>query len=58
MTDSKINEIKRMLAKESRKNNVLLAYFFGSQLKGKTGPLSDYDFAQNFAPIAGFRNIS
>ena len=32
--------------------------FFGSQLKGKTGPLSDYDFAQNFAPIAGFRNIS
>jgi len=45
MTDSKINEIKRMLAKESRKNNVLLAYFFGSQLKGKTGPLSDYDFA-------------
>jgi len=42
MTDSKINEIKRMLAKESRKNNVLLPY----------------DFAQNFAPIAGFRNIS
>jgi len=26
-------------------NNILLAYIFGSQLRGKTGPLSDYDFA-------------
>jgi predicted nucleotidyltransferase len=45
VTDSNINEIKKILAKESKKNNVLLAYLFGSQLKGKTGPLSDFDFA-------------
>jgi uncharacterized protein len=42
---SKICEIKKLLAKESKKNNVLLAYLFGSQIKGKIGPLSDYDFA-------------
>lgn len=45
MTDSKYNEIKKIFEKESKTNNVLLAYLFGSQLKGKTGPLSDYDFA-------------
>ena len=35
-------KIKKIFSDE---NNILLAYIFGSQLKGKTGPLSDYDFA-------------
>ena len=38
----KFNEIKKIFSDE---NNILLAYIFGSQLRGKTGPLSDYDFA-------------
>ncbi|MBA3061736.1 MAG: nucleotidyltransferase domain-containing protein [Atribacteria sp.] len=38
----KFNNIKKIFSDE---NNILLAYIFGSQLKGKTGPLSDYDFA-------------
>jgi len=35
-------KIKKIFSQE---NNILLAYIFGSQLRGKTGPLSDYDFA-------------
>jgi len=35
-------KIKKIFSDE---NNILLAYLFGSQLRGKTGPLSDYDFA-------------
>ena len=35
-------KIKKIFSDE---NNILLAYIFGSQLQGKTGPLSDYDFA-------------
>ena len=35
-------KIKKIFSDE---NDILLAYIFGSQLKGKTGPLSDYDFA-------------
>jgi predicted nucleotidyltransferase len=35
-------KIKKIFSDE---NNILLAYIFGSQSKGKTGPLSDYDFA-------------
>jgi len=35
-------KIKKIFSDE---NNISLAYIFGSQLKGKTGPLSDYDFA-------------
>jgi predicted nucleotidyltransferase len=35
-------KIKKIFSQE---NNILLAYIFGSQLKGKIGPLSDYDFA-------------
>ena len=38
----KFNEIKKIFSDE---NNILLAYIFGSQLRGKTGPLSDCDFA-------------
>ena len=38
----KSNDIKKIFAEEK---NILLTYLFGSQLKGKTGPLSDYDFA-------------
>ena len=38
----KFNDIKKIFAKEK---DILLAYIFGSQLRGKTGPLSDYDFA-------------
>jgi len=35
-------KIKKIFSDE---NNIILAYIFGSQLKGKIGPLSDYDFA-------------
>ena len=35
-------KIKKIFSDE---NDILLAYIFGSQLKSKTGPLSDYDFA-------------
>ncbi len=35
-------KIKKLFSQE---NNILVAYIFGSQLRGKTGPLSDYDFA-------------
>ena len=35
-------KIKKIFSQE---NNILLAYIFGSQLRGKIGPLSDYDFA-------------
>jgi len=38
----KFNEIKKIFAEEK---NILLAYIFGSQLRGKIGLLSDYDFA-------------
>ena len=40
----KFNDLKRKKI-FSDENNILLAYIFGSQLRGKTGPLSDYDFA-------------
>ncbi len=43
--ENKLNEVKKIFVTESKNNNLLLAYIFGSQLKGKTGPLSDYDFA-------------
>ncbi len=43
--ENKLNEVKKIFVTESKNNNILLAYIFGSQLKGKTGPLSDYDFA-------------
>ncbi len=39
---NKFNDIKKIVAEEK---NILLTYIFGSQLKGKIGPLSDYDFA-------------
>ena len=35
-------KIKKIFSQE---NNILLAYIFGSQSRGKIGPLSDYDFA-------------
>ncbi len=41
----KLNEIKKIFAAETNNDNILLAYIFGSQIKGKTGLLSDYDFA-------------
>ncbi len=50
----KFNNLKKIFAEEK---NILLTYIFGSQVTGKIGPQSDYDFAQKFAPIAGFRNI-
>ena len=42
MFNKKFDEVKKILEAE---DNILLAYIFGSQLKGTTGPLSDYDFA-------------
>lgn len=39
---NKFNDIKKIFAEEK---NILLAYIFGSQVTGKKGPLSDYDFA-------------
>ena len=38
----KFNDVKEIFAEEK---NILLTYIFGSQVTGKTGPLSDYDFA-------------
>ncbi len=38
----KFNNIKKIVAEEK---NILLTYIFGSQLTGKIGPQSDYDFA-------------
>jgi len=38
----KFNDIKKIFAEEK---NILLTYIFGSQLTGKIGPQSDYDFA-------------
>jgi len=35
-------KIKRIFSNE---DEILFAYLFGSQITGKTGPLSDYDFA-------------
>jgi len=35
-------KIKRIFSNE---DNILFAYLFGSQVTGKTGPMSDYDFA-------------
>ncbi len=43
---NRFNRIRSFFATEAKRNNIiLLAYIFGSQLKGNTGPLSDYDFA-------------
>jgi len=42
--DKRLNDIKQIFASE-KQVNILLAYIFGSQLQGQTGPLSDYDFA-------------
>lgn len=39
---NKFSDIKKIFAEEK---DILLAYIFGSQVIGKTGPLSDYDFA-------------
>jgi len=41
----------------SHENNILLAYIFGSQLQGKTGPLSDYDFAVFLSRKTSFQFI-
>jgi len=38
----KFNDIKKIFAEEK---NILLTYIFGSQVTGKIGPQSDYDFA-------------
>jgi predicted nucleotidyltransferase len=38
----KFNDIKKIFVKEK---DILLAYIFGSQVTGKIGPQSDYDFA-------------
>ena len=40
----RLNQLKKVFSEEYG-DIILLAYFFGSQLKGKTGPLSDYDIA-------------
>jgi len=45
LMDNIFYELKEIFAREYKNNNIMLAYHFGSQLKGKTGPLSDYDFA-------------
>ena len=38
-------EIKKIVAYCKSKPEIKLAYIFGSQANGETGPLSDYDFA-------------
>ena len=50
--NEQLNRLKKIFTEEYKDGNggkdgidILLAYIFGSQLKGKTGPLSDYDFA-------------
>jgi len=40
--------VKKQLSKIFKKQNVVLAYLFGSQAKGKIGPLSDIDIAVYF----------
>jgi predicted nucleotidyltransferase len=40
--------LKKQLSKILKKKKVILAYLFGSQAKGKTGPLSDIDIAISF----------
>ncbi|KKQ75380.1 MAG: Nucleotidyltransferase [Candidatus Woesebacteria bacterium GW2011_GWB1_38_5b] len=40
--DSKLESIKQIFQDDQ---DVKLAYLFGSQARGDTGPLSDYDFA-------------
>ncbi len=47
--NNKINQLKKIFTEEYG-DIILLAYFFGSQLKGKTGPLSDYDIAILLTP--------
>ena len=47
--NNKFNKLKKIFAEEYG-DIILLAYFFGSQLKGKTGPLSDYDIAILLSP--------
>ncbi len=39
---------KKQLSKIFKKQKVILAYLFGSQAKGKIGPLSDIDIAISF----------
>lgn len=39
---------KRLVVKIFKKQKVVFAYLFGSQAKGKTGPLSDIDIAVYF----------
>jgi hypothetical protein len=38
-------ELKKIVAYCQSKPQIKLAYIFGSQANGETGPLSDYDFA-------------
>lgn len=38
-------EIKKIVAYCKSKPEIKLAYIFGSQANGETGPISDYDFA-------------
>lgn len=40
--------VKKQLAKIFKKQKVVFAYLFGSQTKGKIGPLSDIDIAVYF----------
>jgi predicted nucleotidyltransferase len=47
--NNKLNQLKKVFSEEYGEI-VLLAYFFGSQLQGKTGPLSDYDIAILLSP--------
>jgi len=47
--NNELKKLKKIFAEEYE-SIILLAYFFGSQLKGKTGPLSDYDIAIFLTP--------
>jgi len=42
MNKYKLRKLKKIF---SHYSNLKLVYLFGSQVSGKTGPLSDYDFA-------------
>jgi uncharacterized protein len=46
MTTNQIKQIQEI----SKKMNIKYLYLFGSQARGKAGPLSDFDFAVKFDP--------
>ena len=40
-----LQTVKRFLAREATRLDIILVYLFGSRAQGRPGPISDYDFA-------------